>query len=209
MADSRYVQFGCGMSAPPGWRNFDASPTLRYERLPVLGRLYKRNGVRFPQSVEFGDIVKGLPVADNSCSGVYCSHVLEHLSLEDFRKAVRNTFRIVAPGGIFRLVLPDLRYCIDKYLQTSGPKAAHAFLQDTLLGHERRSRGWDGLTRLWLGNSKHLWMWDYDAMELELREVGFVDVRRAHMGDSADATFHGIEVPHRWDNCLGVECKKP
>jgi predicted SAM-dependent methyltransferase len=209
MADSQYVQYGCGLSAPSGWRNFDASPTLRFERIPLLGELYKRNKARFPKAVEFGDIVKGLPVADNSCRGVYCSHVLEHLSLEDFRKSLRNTLRILAPGGIFRLVLPDLKYCVDKYLQTAGPKAAHAFLQDTHLGHEHRSRGLRGLAVSWLGNSKHLWMWDYDAMEQELREAGFVDIRRAHIGDSADPAFNAIEEPRRWENCLGVECKKP
>ncbi|MQP68452.1 hypothetical protein GE253_24335 [Niveispirillum sp. SYP-B3756] len=58
-----FVQYGCGWTAPPGWHNFDASPTLRFERLPLVGRLYSKNGRRFPDNVRYGDIVRGLPLA--------------------------------------------------------------------------------------------------------------------------------------------------
>ena len=53
-----YVQYGCGFSAPEGWKNFDASPTLQFERLPVIGRLFTKNASRFPENVRYGDIVK-------------------------------------------------------------------------------------------------------------------------------------------------------
>ena len=56
-----YVQYGCGWCAPEGWLNFDASPTLRFERLPMLGGLYTRNAERFPAAVRYGDIVRYRP----------------------------------------------------------------------------------------------------------------------------------------------------
>ncbi|HEX6859864.1 MAG TPA: hypothetical protein VF138_06660, partial [Caulobacteraceae bacterium] len=59
-----YVQYGCGLSAPDGWLNFDASPTLRLQRLPLVGRLLTRGRVRFPEAVRYGDITRGLPLAD-------------------------------------------------------------------------------------------------------------------------------------------------
>jgi ubiquinone/menaquinone biosynthesis C-methylase UbiE len=65
-----------------------------------LGRI-AGNSQSFPKEVKYGDIVKGLPVADNSFRCVYASHVLEHLALHDFRKALRNTFNILEPGGVF------------------------------------------------------------------------------------------------------------
>ena len=95
-----YIQYGCGLSAPENWKNFDSSPTLRLQKVPLLGKLV--NKTPFPSKVIYGDIVKGLPgIKDNSCDGVYCSHVLEHLSLEDFRIALRNTLNILKPGGYF------------------------------------------------------------------------------------------------------------
>jgi len=209
VSSSEYVQYGCGWSAPSGWRNFDASPTLRFERLPLVGSLYTRNASRFPENVKYGDIVKGLPVPDKSCSGIYCSHVLEHLSLEDFRTAIRNTYRLIKPGGIFRLVLPDLEYHVNKYLRDSKDDSALTFLRETSLGRERRPRGVKSFFLDWMGNSQHLWMWDFKSLNTELERIGFVSIRRAYFGDSADLTFQQVENKGRWDNCLGLECYTP
>lgn len=41
---------------------FDVSAALRFERLRLIGRLYTKNQSRFPKNVEYGDIVKGLPI---------------------------------------------------------------------------------------------------------------------------------------------------
>jgi SAM-dependent methyltransferase len=112
-----YVQYGCGWCAPEQWLNFDASPTLRFERLPLIGKIYTRNARRYPENVRYGDVARGLPLAGSSCLGVYCSHVLEHLSLEAFDRAIAETFRILAPGGIFRLVVPDLEEAAREYLE--------------------------------------------------------------------------------------------
>src|SRR5262245_7212563 len=90
------VQFGCGTSTAPGWRNYDASPTLYLQRLPVIGGAFRRVlPPLFPSDARFGDILSRLPHADNSVDLVYCSHVLEHLCLEDLRKALHETRRIL------------------------------------------------------------------------------------------------------------------
>lgn len=210
MNQFQYIQYGCGWSAPTGWRNFDASPTLRFERLPILGRLYTKNASRFPDNVEYGDIVKGLPISLESCDGVYCSHILEHLSLEDFKTALYNTKRILKPGGVFRLVLPDLEYSINRYVTnaSNNTDAAHEFMRETSLGYEKRPKGLKNVILSLLGNSHHLWMWDYKAIEKELQVVGFVDIRRAYFGDSSDIKFLEVDNKGRWENALGVECRK-
>ncbi len=205
----QYLQYGCGWSAPKKWRNFDASPTLRFERLPLIGHLYTKNESRFPKNVEYGDIVKGLPVSAESCKGVYCSHILEHLSLNDFRVALRNTKEILRPSGIFRLVLPDLEYLAKRYIDNPSNEAALEFMKETALGHESRARGIKGLISLWFGNSQHLWMWDYRSIKFELENAGFGNVRKASFGDSPDPMFGIVEENGRWENCLGVECRKP
>lgn len=206
MEKSHHVQYGCGWSAPEGWRNFDASPTLRFERLPLFGKLYTKNESRFPENVEHGDIVKGLPVAAGTCKGVYSSHVLEHLSLEDFRVALRNSHRLLVEGGVFRIVLPDLEHCARKYLEDGSSDASLKFMKDTFLGIERRPRGLRSLVKTWLGNSQHLWMWDYKSIVPELEAAGFKRIRRAVIGDSADSMFALVENPQRWEDSLGLEC---
>ncbi|MES2692496.1 MAG: methyltransferase domain-containing protein [Verrucomicrobiota bacterium] len=103
-----HIQYGCGHEAPPSWQNFDSSPTIVLERIPLLNLLYSKNAVRFPAHVRRGNIVRGLPVPAESADAVYCSHTLEHLALDEFRTALRNTYAILKPGGTFRFVLPDL-----------------------------------------------------------------------------------------------------
>ena len=208
MNDKLLVQYGCGFSAPNGWRNFDASPTLMFERLPVVGKLYSRNAARFPKNVEYGNIVCGLPIADESAHAVYCSHILEHLSLQEFRISLKETYRMLTPSGVFRLVVPDLEAAIIGYVNNSSNSAALEFMSETKLGKEGRPRRLRSFIIDWLGNSQHLWMWDYKGLESELSNTGFRNIRRASYGDSFEVRFKEVENHDRWHNCLGIECIK-
>lgn len=152
-----YVQYGSAACAPKGWRNFDVSPTLRLQRIPFLGGLFNgQEYLLFPKNVEYGDIIEGLPISQKSCAGIYCSHVLEHLSLRDFRIASRNTYESLAANGIFRFVLPDLERLARDYLDSDDPRAALLFMERSYLGTPARSRGMKGLLRRHWGNSAHL-----------------------------------------------------
>jgi len=203
-----YVQYGCGLSCPDGWQNFDASPTLRLQRLPLLGPLFKR-GTVFPDQVRYGDILAGLPVGDGTADGAYASHVLEHLSYEDFWTALRNTFRLLKPGGLFRLVVPDLEGRARVYVDKLGRGEADAnswLMRTSLLGEENRRRGAVALLRSALGHNAHLWMWDEPSLAAALRQTGFTDVRRCRFNDSADGAFRLVEEESRFrDTATGLE----
>jgi SAM-dependent methyltransferase len=176
--------------------------------LPVIGRL-ARQKVKFPRNARYGDIRIGLPVPESSCVAVYCSHTLEHLALDDAKRAIRNTFKLLRSGGTFRFVLPDLEALARAYLSSTEHHAASDFMASSYLGMKSRPVGLAGLARQWLGNSSHLWMWDYKGIVPELEAAGFREVRRAQFGDWADARFQDVEEPSRWENCLGVECRRP
>jgi len=140
---------------------------------------------------------------------VYCSHVLEHLAYDDVATALRNTCSYLRPHGIFRLVLPDLEQLARNYLASDRPDAVHEFMEAGSLGQRTRRRGPVAFLRDWLGNSRHLWMWDAKAMAKHLTDAGFVGVRRAELGDSEDGLFRDVEDEERWKGCLGMECRRP
>jgi len=202
------VQYGCGLCCPPGWVNYDASPTLRLQKIPFLGRWITHGRVHFPKEVKYGDIVKGLPVKKDSCDMVYCSHVLEHLSLNDLRTALKNTYQILNDGGVFRLVLPDFEFCIREYVDDKSDGSLLKFFRDTDLGLTHRSRGVLAAMLSNFANSRHFWMWDYKGLARELNDVGFKKVRRAYYGDSELQEFVAVETKDRWFNQLGIECVK-
>jgi SAM-dependent methyltransferase len=213
-----YVQYGCGHSAPDGWLNYDASSTLRVERLPVVGRFVKKNARRFPANVVLADILKGLPIADGSADGVYASHILEHLSRGSMHVALQNTYRMLRPNGIFRLIVPDLEARARRYLadlEAMRLDANDRFLRSSYLGVEADSKGLDSLASAMFGRSTHLWMWDYPSIEAALKTAGFTSIRRCDMGDSGDPAFAAVEQYDRFYDEdsgireLAVHCQRP
>ena len=203
-----FIQFGCGLSCPSGWKNYDSSPRLQLQRLPIVGGLVPAGPFgRFPAGVIYGDIVRGLPVAPESAALLYCSHVLEHLALDELRTALRNSRRVLARGGTFRLVLPDLETMITAYNRSTERDRAVSFIHATLMGCEVRDRTLRGRLRQAFGASHHLWLWDYASLADELAAAGFTNIRRAEIGDSGIAAFAAVEDPSRWQDCLGIQCQ--
>lgn len=55
-----------------------------------------------------------LPFADGSVGYLYASHVLEHLNDQDLQRFLLECCRVLAPGGFFRIVVPDF----DQFLRS-------------------------------------------------------------------------------------------
>ncbi len=73
--------------------------------------------VAVDDSVMAHDICEGLPFDDGTFDVVYHSHVLEHLSPVDGESLVSECHRVLRPGGVLRMVVPDLERIAELYLQ--------------------------------------------------------------------------------------------
>lgn len=63
------------------------------------------------------NILSGLPFDDASFEVVYCSHFLEHLSIDQATTLIREVKRILKKNGIFRVIVPDLENICREYLK--------------------------------------------------------------------------------------------
>lgn len=99
------VNVGCGSSIHPAWCNLDL-------RAAVPG-------------VREHDLRRGLPFDDDSCDAVYHSHVLEHLGRPDARAMLAECKRVLKPGGVLRVVVPDLEAITRAYLAKLDEAAAN------------------------------------------------------------------------------------
>jgi len=90
------LNLGCGQRFHADWINLDLAPVD-------------------PQ-VQQHDILAGIPFEDASMSVVYHSHLLEHLNPKDGRRLLEECFRVLMPGGILRIVVPDLERIAELYL---------------------------------------------------------------------------------------------
>ncbi len=218
MTDTKlYVQFGSGNEAIPGWLNFDASPTLRLQRIPVLGSLIApKLNCKFDDAIKFGDIVRGLPLAENSVDGLFCAHVLEHLSYQDFESALENSFRYLKPGGLYRIIVPDLVFFITNYVNANASEdqgvresACFDFCKKSGLGVHRSRRTLRSRLSDAFGGSRHLWMWDQAGLTKKLLEHGFVEIVEFEKGKSLDEMFNRPEREHQFAHGLCLQCRKP
>ena len=108
------LNLGCGPMAPAGWLNIDGSPNVLLDRvrvvkrsLRVLGVLSDAHMTSWPDEVIYFDVRKPLPFDDGSVDSIYSSHLLEHLYLFDAQAVLSDSRRVLAPGGVLRLALPD------------------------------------------------------------------------------------------------------
>ncbi|MCH2179233.1 MAG: methyltransferase domain-containing protein [Mariniblastus sp.] len=93
----KMLNIGCGRTHHPAWLNMD---------LEAMD----------PNVVEH-DITQGIPCPSDSLSAVYHSHILEHLKPEEGIDLLRECYRVLEPGGILRIVVPDLEKIAELYLK--------------------------------------------------------------------------------------------
>lgn len=107
----KMLNIGCGHVYHPGWTNIDVDPAT-------------------PEVMK-ADIIKGLPFPDNSFDVVYHSNVLEHLPSHMGNDMIRECYRVLKPGGVIRINVPDLEKICREYLNNMEKAAAG----DALAGH--------------------------------------------------------------------------
>jgi SAM-dependent methyltransferase len=165
VADGRpaLLNLACGDQAHPEWTNVEFWPHCVRYRAPLLGRAFRRldrdkehrNARGAP--MRFTDLRDGIPYPDESFDAVYHSNFLEHLDRADAEGLLRECRRVLRPGGVLRVVVPDLEVQARAYLDAlAAARAGEA-------GGEDRHRWalvelYDPVTRRELGGEMQAWM---------------------------------------------------
>jgi SAM-dependent methyltransferase len=201
------LNLGCGGQVVDGWTNVDYALGARLATTPVLGpavrklRLFR---MEWNPKIHIHDLTKPLPWADGSVDACYTSHTVEHMSRDEGARLVREAFRVLKPGGVLRVVVPDLHAFVEHY--RSGTLAADRFVEDlgVLYGPGKR-----GLARLLAPviEFPHKCMYDTATMRKLLESAGFVARERAAF-DSDIADIRSIEMADRTVEAVIVEGRK-
>ena len=133
------LNIGCGTSGIDGWVNIDNSPSILLSRFPFGRRIFRTPD--WPRDVRRADVRKRIPFPDSSVSCIYSSHTFEHFTYEESLAVARECFRVLRPGGILRIVVPDLGIMVRDYLAgVADPMASHKFVSRLLLDEPSRRR---------------------------------------------------------------------
>lgn len=155
LVSRKYLDLGCGPCPKPGFVNLD----YRW-----------RHGVDV-----VWDILHPLPFPSQRFEGVFTEHCLEHFDLKQLHGVLKEIHRILEPGGVLRIVVPNLAKYVDAYSRRArGEKfadeqklaTASAFNRAFYSGHVWMSR-----SRWW--NDGHHFIHDFYSLSTALLEAGF------------------------------------
>jgi SAM-dependent methyltransferase len=198
------VNLGSSLVVSGDWINIDGSLSAFFASWPrpVLRVIYRLASMQAQYTeAEYIQLLKrhrfihhnleyGIPLPAACADYIFSSHFLEHLSKQHGEQLVREAFRVLKPGGIVRIAVPDLAQTIAAY--QAGDKAA----------------AMDGIfAYLDLGYfARHRYMYDFDMLGALLTRVGFVDVRRRAF---QEGSVPDITVLDNRPDSLFVEAMKP
>ena len=194
------LNLGCGSKTSPACINIDWSPYVRLRKHRVIAQL-ARHALRGERRVRFDaladrvvahDLRKGIPAADASVDVVYHSHLLEHLDRDRVPGFLEEVRRVLRPGGIHRVVVPDLEILCRRYLadfHSAMDFADHderigAMIEQMVrreaAGTRSQPMPWRLFERTVRGDARrrgetHQWMYDRITLPGVLAAAGFVD----------------------------------
>ena len=164
------LHLGCFDQSIEGWVNTDITPHIWIARFPLAPAILRAarllNQQRYLQHSQgvFGklrylNVAKRFPFPNDSFQAVFSSHMLEHLTPMVADNCVRESLRVLCPGGVCRIAVPDLDALISSYDPENPDNFVSAVFE---CGH--------GLEK----NSHH---WSYNGRSLcrLLRRVGFAE----------------------------------
>jgi len=167
------LNLGCGSVTPAGWQNVDYALGARLARVPMVGRVAHALGMfslRWDPAIVIHDLTKRFPWRSASVDAIYTSHTLEHFDRATGQGFLDECHRVLRPGGILRVVVPDLAAHVERYRRGETP--AERFLEDidVLCGVGLR-----GLKRTLapLVQYPHKCMYDEAALLRAVRAAGF------------------------------------
>ncbi len=151
------VHLGSGPHVLDGWQNLDL--------------------LNYPGVISH-DLTRPLPYMGGTVSMVFTEHFLEHLTEQDAINLLKECHRVMKPGAVMRIIVPDLAQHTSDYVSGNLKKYQVAGLPYTtnahILNHFMRSWG-------------HQYGYDLQDLHTKLVDAGFKTIVRQEKGVSIEA----------------------
>jgi predicted SAM-dependent methyltransferase len=158
------IQLGAGSQWKPGWVNVDL----------------------FAEADVHLDLREALPFRDNPACEVYAEHVLEHFIYPtEVHHIVREIARILRPGGVFKLVVPDAGRALTAYGKGDSDFFAARRVRSYLAAE--RPTPMHIINYIFRQDGQHKYAYDEETLNQVLNTNGFVDARARAFDPSIDS----------------------
>jgi predicted SAM-dependent methyltransferase len=147
--DFSRINLGCGIRNFKGWLNVDVNDSADM----------KADLSEFPW-----------PFPDDVADELLASHILEHFTKADGRLFLTECLRVLKPGGVLKIAVPDMDAFIEAR-QTGNESRVEGYtwrdLNHFMGGDERETNPWQ----------RHKYMYTYESLAFTLEMLGFDQVR--------------------------------
>jgi len=174
------LHWGCGQITPYGWVNSDI---MAHPGVDVVA-----------------DIRRGLPLPDGYFDYIVSLHALPELTYPEQEPALRELKRLLKPGGVLRLGLPDMNKAIQAYLS----KDVDYFLVPD--DHAATISGKMIVQLTWYGLCRCMFTTEFTA-EL-LRRAGFRDIAPCTFRQTHSEYPGIVELDNRELESFFIEARK-
>lgn len=174
--DSLKLHLGSGSQPKEGWLNVD----LAGDPIDLAWNL-----------------ARGIPFGDASVDAIFHEHLLEHIPLQAGVGVMDESFRVLKPGGILRIGVPDAGELLRSYVGDGERIEAI---------HPGRPTRMLAVQELFYWH-RHTTMYDEETLALMFRAAGFPDPVSREFGDTNLTTAPDTE--RRRAETLYMEAVKP
>jgi predicted SAM-dependent methyltransferase len=170
----RKLHLGAGGNSKAGWLNTDIEP--------IRGQVYL-------------DVTERFPIPDGAIHYIYHEHLIEHIPYPQGMAMLKESYRVMAPGGKIRIVTPNLSKFIGLFAEGKSPQA-EKYMVEKMAWHDwpvtpdpecyilnQQLREWG-----------HQFVYTPKLLRAGLAAAGFTDIQELVAGKSDDPVFRGIEM---------------
>lgn len=169
---SLMLHIGCGKNYFDGWINIDNNSDNNISKLDLNW-----------------DMRKPLPFNDGSVDFIFNEHFLEHLTVDEGQKAIKDFLRVLKKGGVLRIAMPDLEDVVRSY---QDPKwKDNPTLKKFDLDFIQTRAELINISFRWWG---HEWLYDWNELERRLEEAGCKKITKCELRKSVHEDLRNLET---------------
>lgn len=146
MTDFKKLHLGCGSKHIPGFFHVDI--------------------LDYPNVDRQGPVTDLSFIDDNQVELIYAAHLLEHFGRAEFSNVLAEWFRVLEPGGVLRLAVPDFGAVARLYVSGAFESGLEHNFLGLIVGGQRDEYDF------------HKMIFDEPFLTRALKSTGFTDVRR-------------------------------
>jgi predicted SAM-dependent methyltransferase len=151
------------------------------------------------------DVTRGLPLPTASMRGIFSEHCLEHLPFGAVPAVLAECWRVLKPGGVFRLIVPDGELYLRGYAAIADGASLRLPYAD--------GDAWQGMYTPMMSINRifrdhgHLFIYDFETLERLLAKAGFSGIAKCKFNEGRDSKLL-IDTASRAEESLRIEAIK-